>query len=169
MVDSYLTPSSEYETQTTTAADGYKWTLSPSSAGDITGTELTGLVTWDTAYQGFAYIKVIAFNSCAAISSDSLEIEVTTSVGLAEHNKQRLVVSITPNPSKGSFKISIQGIDRELELSIMSSQSRLIEHILLEQTGSFEHTFNFSHLPKGLYILKLHGANIVHIEKIIMQ
>lgn len=169
MVDSYLTPTSEYETQTTTAADGYKWTLSPTSAGDITGTDLIGLVSWDTAYQGFAYVKVIAFNSCNAITSDSLEIEVTTSVGLAEHNKKQLIVSITPNPSNGSFKISIEGIDRELELSIISSQSRLIKHILLEQAESFEHTFNFSHLPKGLYILKLHGANMLHIEKIIVQ
>ena len=169
MVDTYLTPTSEYVTEPTSAVDEYIWTLSPVSAGDIIGNNVKGEVSWDAAYQGFAYIKVIASNSCAAIASDSLQVEVTTSVGFEELDHKQLFVSVSPNPCNGIFRLIIKGVEHRIELSILNSHANLIEHIIVEPATNYEHSFNLSYLPKGIYILKLQSKSLIHVEKIIIR
>jgi hypothetical protein len=169
IIDSYLTPTSDYQTQTTAAADEYKWTLSPSSAGNISGTGLIGLITWEPAYQGFAYVRVTAFNSCNSISSDSLEVNVTTSVGLSDFKQKDLLVKLIPNPSTGNFTVKINGIQHELELTVYDNFGSIIMQISTGQSESFEQNFNLSHLPKGMYIMKLFGPYVIHTEKIIIK
>ena len=111
MVDIHLTPTSDYETQTVAGATNYAWTLSPSSAGNIAGSGITATVTWTPAFHGFAYVKVTAMNNCGAAPSDSLEVEVTNSVGMEESLLDRLDVSIIPNPNSGSFILNIKTLN----------------------------------------------------------
>lgn len=168
-VDSYLNPTSEYEIDTTPEANGYKWSLSPSTAGDVDGTDITGLVTWNASFHGFAYVRVAAYNSCTEITSDSLEIEVTTSVGFADHHLKELEVKIMPNPSKGIFKVEIKGIQQKLGLIIYDSYGSIVKETSIRTIGHHEQSFDLSHLPKGMYILKLYGTNVIQKEKIVIR
>lgn len=168
-IDSYLNPTSEYEIEATPEANGYKWSISPSPAGDIDGTGITGLVTWNTSFHGLAFVRVTAYNSCSEISSDSLEIEVTTSVGIVSHNTKELEVRIMPNPSLGTFKVAIKGIKQELELRIYNCYGNIVERSSIGTTGKHEQYFNLNHLPRGVYFMNISGGGVNQNEKIIIQ
>ncbi|MBE9491720.1 MAG: Omp28-related outer membrane protein, partial [Bacteroidetes bacterium] len=67
----------QYATAGATYADTYIWTLSPTEAGIITGTELEATVDWDENYSGNAYISAEGENECfIGPASDELEIMV---------------------------------------------------------------------------------------------
>ena len=168
-VDIHFTPTSQYETQPTTGASAYLWTLYPVSAGNIAGSGLTATVTWNAAYHGFAYVKVIAINDCGAVPSDSLEVNVYNSVGLWESHNDLMIVQIMPNPNKGSFKLSITGMEGKLEITIFSSYGSLIESHTLKNEGNINMEFNLTELPKGLYFIRLYNDRINQLKKLIIQ
>lgn len=166
VVDIHFTPTSDYTTQSSAGASSYTWTLSPVSAGTIAGSGLTATVTWNTAHHGFAYIKVIAINSCGGVPSDSLEVDVYTTVGFSENDKTDLNVKIIPNPNNGHFKVSISTIDQELQFALYSSDGLIIDHNTVQDS---EIEFDLTYLPKGLYLLRLYNNKTNHLEKIIIQ
>ena len=55
---------SEYTTTGNVEADSYVWTLMPEEAGVIEGIDLVGTVTWNTDYEGEAYVSVQGVNFC---------------------------------------------------------------------------------------------------------
>lgn len=72
-------PNSTYTTTALADADSYLWTLSPVSAGNITGNTTSAVVDWDNAYSGDAYVKVKGMNQCGdGAFSDSLHITIST-------------------------------------------------------------------------------------------
>ncbi len=66
-----------FTTTGATNATGYIWSISPASAGSITGTTTSGIVDWNSTFSGTAYIKVLGTNnSCTGLISDSLAVSV---------------------------------------------------------------------------------------------
>jgi len=66
-----------YATTGATNATGYIWSISPASAGSITGTTTSGFVDWNSTFSGTAYIKVLGTNNtCNGLISDSLAVSV---------------------------------------------------------------------------------------------
>lgn len=64
-----------YSTTTLSNATSYIWSVSPVSAGVITGEETIGTMVWDDAFLGTASIKVAGLNSCPDTNwSPSLDI-----------------------------------------------------------------------------------------------
>lgn len=69
-----------YTTEEIAGATSYTWTLTPSSAGVITGNTTTATVNWDNDYTGTAQISVAAVNSCfTGPASDNLSVTVNES------------------------------------------------------------------------------------------
>jgi PKD repeat protein len=67
----------EYMTSGSPGASFYLWQLTPTAAGQITGTGTTAMVDWNGSFTGNAFIKVMASNICTQSPySDSLEVVV---------------------------------------------------------------------------------------------
>jgi len=168
-VDIHFTPTSDYETQITPGATAYDWILTPATAGNIVASLFSSTVTWNAAYHGYAYVKVIAINFCGAAESDSLEIFVYNSVGVWESDGDKMNVQIIPNPNRGSFKLNIAGMESKLDMAIFSSDGVLVESHTLNNDGDIEMEFNLTELPKGLYFIRLYNDRTNLIEKVIIQ
>ena len=82
-----LNPSnSEYITVIDPTATTYRWSITPSTAGVITGESITSVVYWSNTFYGSAKIGVVAVNSAGeSESSDSLTVIITappSSIGI---------------------------------------------------------------------------------------
>jgi len=70
---------SNYITAGSTSALSYIWTLSPSTAGTISGSTTNAVVTWSSTYSGAAYVQVKGTNTCGSgLNSDSIVINVSS-------------------------------------------------------------------------------------------
>ncbi|NVN95783.1 MAG: T9SS type A sorting domain-containing protein [Bacteroidetes bacterium] len=68
-----------YNTQGSTNATTYLWSIYPTTAGSISGTTTTASVTWNTIFTGTAKISVKGINTCGnSLSSDSLSVTVNS-------------------------------------------------------------------------------------------
>jgi len=75
---------SNYMTTGSTSALSYIWTLTPSTAGTITGSTTNAVVTWASTYSGTAYVQVKGTNTCGSgMNSDSIVINVSTTPSAA--------------------------------------------------------------------------------------
>ena len=71
------TSTSNYLTSGSTSALSYIWTLTPTTAGTISGSTTNAVVTWASSYYGTAYVKVKGTNTCGSgLNSDSIVINV---------------------------------------------------------------------------------------------
>lgn len=61
-----------YSTTGAAGASTYTWHIEPSSAGSISGTGMTGTVTWNDAFTGVAMISVEGNNNCGIGSQSEL-------------------------------------------------------------------------------------------------
>ncbi|MEI6697147.1 MAG: PKD domain-containing protein [Bacteroidota bacterium] len=70
---------SNYSSTGSLYAVSYLWSISPASAGTITGTSTTAIVDWTNTYTGTAKISLIGINACGnSVSSDSLIITISS-------------------------------------------------------------------------------------------
>lgn len=67
---------STYTTDPVIDADSYLWTITPASAGSISGTSTSAEVNWETAFSGVATIAVSAVNTCGAGTSSELDVTI---------------------------------------------------------------------------------------------
>jgi PKD repeat protein len=67
-----------YTTEEITGASSYTWSLTPTSAGTITGNTTTASVNWNEDFAGTAQISVAGVNSCfTGAFSDNLDVTVS--------------------------------------------------------------------------------------------
>lgn len=74
--------------------------------------------------------------------------------------------SVYPNPA--SSKIQIHS-DEEMLQSIVLYNTAGIEVMQTTNLSAAQHTFQIDHLPKGQYILQLHGSKSVQTRKLLIQ
>lgn len=72
-------------------------------------------------------------------------------------------VQLYPNPTSGIVNIDISGQSAQVDLEIWNYQGQLEDHIVINN-GSNQ--INLSHLPKGLYILKMSSGNSKRVDKL---
>lgn len=66
-----------YTTLMVTGATSYNWTISPASAGAITGNTVSATVNWDQNFNGDATISVSAVNECGSGLSSDLIVTIS--------------------------------------------------------------------------------------------
>jgi len=67
---------SDYTSSGSDDADSYVWTLSPDSAGTITGNGLSATVEWSSDFWGTATVSIAGVNDCGEGGTSSLDVEV---------------------------------------------------------------------------------------------
>jgi hypothetical protein len=164
---------SAYATTKSKGAEYYLWHLAPSpDAGDISGNGTSATVTWNKNFtKTEAYVFVEAGNKiCGATSSDSLVIHISP-VGIPNHSKSESGIVIAPNPSQGSFKITIEHPKGGLELYILNLSGKVIRHMKLLNSPSkkFEKTIHLTNYTPGIYYLKFVSAHSSEVKKVIIR
>ncbi|PLW99563.1 MAG: hypothetical protein C0593_02770, partial [Marinilabiliales bacterium] len=162
------TVSSIYEVDAVTGANGYTWEISPEEAGTIEGAGAEATVTWNADFIGTCVIRVKAFNDCGESDwSDGIEVLHDECVGIDEGND--IHINIFPNPTTGVFTVTIEGLNEGVELSVMNYDGRLIHTETLENVSNYEHNFNLTQYPTGVYFLRLQGDNFLKVERIVVR
>jgi hypothetical protein len=70
-----------YTTGAVSNATGYTWSISPSSAGTISGSATSGTVTWSSSFSGAALVGVVATGCNAATTPVTTTVTVQAMVG----------------------------------------------------------------------------------------
>ena len=171
-VDVFYTPTSEYNTAGATNAVTYVWEISPDEAGVISGDGLTGDVEWNIEYLGEAEINVTGINDCAVGDmSESLVVNVYSTVGMPGYGDKNVLVKITPNPNNGEFKLEIKATQEEnVNIRIMD----VIGNMIYEKPGimlnnGFTKKFDLTGLRKGLYVIFIEGKESVTVKKFVIR
>ncbi len=109
------------------------------------------------------YACYIDFNNMTKVSGPIIPCNAST-IGLADHNPNKIQMALWPNPSDGSFTLFYQ--TKESETIII----RLIDtsgRVVLEQSNKVElgattFSLDFHKIAKGIYTLQLQGANTIN-------
>lgn len=159
-IDLDATQTSEYTITQAANATSYEWFLEPYEVGFIGGADTIGTVYWNSGYVGLsAYVYVVAINDCGELSSDTLAISVSP-VGISNSNNNKTEIRISPNPSDGSFNISIKGATNDIDLTVMNSEGQIIlQKKLINTTDNFVYKIDISNNPSGNYFLKFEINN----------
>lgn len=169
-IDLQVTTESEYETQDVAGADSYSWEIYPDDAGNITGDNTTGTVSWNNQYEGEAWIKVSGENNCGlGVASDSLLVIVSNPVGIINNNNN-LRIDLQPNPSNGIFNLELNSMDdKTVEVTITTEIGTSIfnsNYNISKQGKNIR--IDLSNQPAGLYYIKASNSQNTVISKLII-
>lgn len=113
------------------------------------------------------YITVHEPGDNPEFSGSNISAGITTSI---RQMPEKTDLSISPNPSKGEFNVSVSGINSAFQIMIFNSKgteifSRQIENPI----GCFKKQFHFEYLPKGVYLVKISSGKEILSKKIVIE
>jgi hypothetical protein len=96
------------------------------------------------------------------------DISQTIGISLLPENSNTLAVRVFPNPTKGKITLESQTVNLdEMTAVILDLTGKvMVESSSMKNTRG---TFDLSHLPKGMYLLKLYSTKEVITKKIILE
>ena len=113
------------------------------------------------------YVEVTDSNGCMA--SDTIIVEVIDDTGINDKYNNSSI-SLIPNPTKGLFKILINGIEGNFNLQIIDLKGKIISNEKLTGVKSgYIKEFDVSYFAKGIYYIKLMNNDIIKLEKLVIQ
>jgi hypothetical protein len=79
--------------------------------------------------------------------------------------------AVYPNPTSGSFTLSLEGFKGGVEMAVSSLDGRKIlsQKVDTEGDGTLQEHFDLAGQPKGVYLLKVTGLKEVLVCKIILE
>lgn len=164
MVYYNITPTSVYTTTNTTGALTYQWELSPSNAGTIVGTGLSGTVTWGI-YLGQAEIRVKGINSCGESTySDAFMVTVDNSTGISD--PLSAAFKVWYNASSKTIHINPEGLKGYLTMSIMDVSGKIVQNEKIQGEQSYVKSAD---LKAGIYIVRIQSDTEVFSRKIFIR
>ena len=170
VVDLYLNPTSEFITTGTENALEYVWTIDPTSAGTISGSALTGSVTWTNGFTGNAVINVKATNDCGdGEVSDAITVQVYSSQGIGENKIGD--IRIYPNPNQGTFTLNIStGTDKTLNIRVMNALGEEIySKDEVKVRGEFSQVISLTNASSGMLILQVNDGKETWQGRVFIQ
>ena len=76
-------------------------------------------------------------------------------------------ISVYPNPSKGIFNISLEGIKDDISIKVFDLRGK--EYSNFESIGSTSTQLDLTELPAGVYFINFSGKNFSEVRKIVIQ
>lgn len=125
-----------------------------------TGVELLLEVDFDPALPNMASF---APNGLSAVKSLKLQ-----SLGVDEVTRNQ--ISIYPNPSTGIFNLSMSVWPEETQIQLLDTRGQAIKIYEFDRRpNSHSQPFDISHLPEGVYFLKIANGEFMSIKKLVLQ
>jgi hypothetical protein len=104
-----------------------------------------------------------------ALQIDDVKIEDLGSTISNNEVENGLSISVFPNPTNGIFvvEIDLEKVEKSLEISLYDLLGRLVETKKITNISTDQVYFDLTGKESGMYILKVHGDNIRHSQKIL--
>jgi len=161
---------SEFSINEVPYATTYSWFISPTEAGTVSGTGLTGTVNWVPAYRGVADITAMALNQdCEGPVSEIKGVTLYGGVGIGENNG--IGIQLFPNPTTGKINldISVNG-DISVNIKIYNVIGNIVyQENDLKISGQMQKNIDLSYLSKGLYHFKIESDGNSLIKSFVIQ
>lgn len=141
---------------TSSANSGNQWYLNGNAINGATGKTYT-------CTENGAYKVKVTENNC---SNESDPTDIT--VGIADLNSNN-IFNVTPNPSFGIFTITVNST--EYVYNKLSIYNLLGKEIMSEviTNNNFKKVINLEGLTKGIYLVKISGANQTLFKKVVIE
>jgi len=162
---------SDYISDSIQNADTYLWSVYPFEAGEMSGTNRTGTVTWSTEFEGDAWVKVIGQNNCGTgVTSDSLLVSVINYDDVYDASKD-VIVTISPNPTKGLITLNLYSLkQKDIEVTIVNQLGVTVySSNAILNNGKFVMYIDLSNQPSGSYFVSAKSQNGISINKLIIS
>ncbi|NNM15781.1 MAG: T9SS type A sorting domain-containing protein, partial [Bacteroidia bacterium] len=153
-----------------TGSYNYSWTDLSNGSGNLTGPNISGLCKGD--YQ----LTVTDADGCSQTTLVNLaDPACTATPRFANFNETKTSVMsdmvVYPNPSLGMVNIRFESSSNiQAEISLMDLTGRLVFNNKIDLVEGHNHaSYNFEHLPKGVYILKSAWGNDFKTFRVVIQ
>ena len=145
----------------------------PQSANDWCGGSYgTGCYSIDlTSWAGMPDIKVM-FESYAFFGNNLFlnDINISGTVGIAEHPNSGLLATLHPNPTDGQFVLSVKGGHREITMQVINSQGQVMRTQIFQlKSGALTRQLDFTGYPRGVYSIRLTDAITTQVQKLVIR
>ncbi len=150
-------------------ATSYAWSMTPETAGTVSGTALTGTALWNISYRGMVSLKVKAANECGeSLSSGEKTVTLYSTIGMGENSG--LGIKIFPNPNNGQFNLEItSGIVSRINITICNVLGNTVySESAVNFNGKLHKNIDLSGLAKGVYRLKVEGDGISNSMSVVI-
>jgi PKD repeat protein len=105
-------------------------------------------------------------NSCANFAEQTVIVDACT--GIPENQGVQIVT--LPNPSKGSFKLSVTGMEDMVNLRIINITGKTIyQKENIEVSGNYNTMIDLTGYSSGIYYIYIDGDKSSYYKKIILQ
>jgi PKD repeat protein len=168
-VDVNRTTQNDFITTEVPGAISYAWSLSPESAGTITGTAVTGSAIWNTSFRGSVNVKVKAVNLCGeSVASEDKTLKLYSTLGLSDNNG--LGMTIFPNPNDGKFSLDINAPSvSKINLTVYNTLGVVVyTENNVKLNGKLHKSIDLSNLPKGVYRLHVEGNGVSNTVSVLI-
>jgi hypothetical protein len=171
-VDLYAGAQTVYTTTGAENALSYEWTIEPVEAGTLAVSEngLDCTVDWAAAFTGTATFKIKAINDCGESDlSEPLAVTVANTFGIEEPGSGA-DVSIIPNPSHGSFQLSIKDMEDVVSVKVVNVAGEIVyQEDNIKVQGELNKWIDLSGNSAGIYYLHLEGQRSMISRKVVLQ
>ena len=76
------------------------------------------------------------------------------------------VITISPNPVKNNFRLTVNTTIFDASISIYSPEGKLVKKVLVDEVGN---DIDISTLPTGLYYVELKTENYLVVERLVRE
>ncbi len=160
-VDLQNTTTSDYTT--TGTADSFVWQIFPASAGTISGTTATAMVTWNISFTGDVEISVKGMNTCGeGVWSEVKSTQVINTTGLSQDASG---ISVYPSGTSGYVTLDLNTAASQASVMVLDLSGRLLVNTTLPGTGSQQLNKQFK---SGVYIVIVQAGTSIVKKKILV-
>ncbi|MEA3477296.1 MAG: T9SS type A sorting domain-containing protein [Bacteroidota bacterium] len=107
---------------------------------------------------------------CVDGSDDKIDVTIDECTGLDEITVDKIKLSVSPNPSQGVFKFTVNGFEQEnLTLQIYNMQGQVLFTYRIGQlSGEYSNRIDMSSYPEGIYFINIQNDKISKTEKLVL-
>ncbi len=149
---------------TTSIADSYVWSISPASAGTISGTTATATVTWNNSFIGNADIKVKGHNSCgdgAFSTAKTVQVLNTTGIDVNEAG-----IKVVTDETSGTISLIMNTSANQAKVMLLDLSGRILVNTTVPGTGTSKIE---NQLKAGVYIIVVDAGTSSLKKKILVM
>lgn len=119
----------------------------------------------------YQFSIVATFNGGNGVALDNLKVfrPINSSDDGIDDVSSNLNLSIYPNPTNGNTTISIEGVNGKLNIAVIDINGRTLRSEQVECHDSCVERIDVNGLAKGAYFVKVTGATVNCIRKLIVQ
>lgn len=103
---------------------------------------------------------------CENFAEQTIIVDACT--GVPENSGMQIVT--LPNPTNGSFKLSLSGQEQVVDILLMNSTGKVVyERNGIQVDGNFTSMIDLSNQSSGLYYIQVKGLNNTYFSKVVLQ